>query len=247
MSRDRGRTFSPIGNLRESLGGEIAIDPADPKLMLAGTRSGKCWLSRDAGVTWNVCAGPRGQVLGFHFDLTRHGRVLLAATENGIWRSDDAGQTWMEKTSGLPWIEIQGFAGGSDAKAKRVILYCAIRSKIENGKFAGGIYRSTDRGESWQPVRGTGLNVETQKADQWAYGDVAQYSELLTTDANPLTVYAMNTSTGFHPPHHETVYRSDDGGQTWRATYFQDPRFPQRCKWGRVYIIDNRLLLIRPL
>jgi len=30
-----------------------------------------------------------------------------------------------------------------------------------------------------------------------------------------MTVYAMNTSTGFHPPDHETVYRSDDGGRTW--------------------------------
>ena len=40
-----------------------------------------------------------------------------------------------------------------------------------------------------------------------------------------MTVYAMNTSTGFHPPHHETVYRSDDGGQTWRDVYFVDPRF----------------------
>ena len=37
----------------------------------------------------------------------------------------------------------------------------------------------------------------------------------------------MNTSTGFHPPYHETVYRSDDGGDTWRATFYQDPRFTQ--------------------
>ena len=40
-------------------------------------------------------------------------------------------------------------------------------------------------------------------------------------------MYVTNTSTGFHPPHHETVYRSDDGGDTWRATFFQDPRFKQ--------------------
>ena len=49
--------------------------------------------------------------------------------------------------------------------------------------------------------------------------------QILTTDVNPLLVYALNTSTGFHPPHHETVYRSDDGGKTWRDVYFMDPRF----------------------
>ena len=70
-----------------------------------------------------------------------------------------------------------------------------------------------------------GLNTETKQADQWAYGSIAQYNQLLATDAKPLTVYAFNTSTGFHPPHSDTVYRSDDGGQTLRATYFQDPRF----------------------
>ena len=35
---------------------------------------------------------------------------MFAAKDRGIWRSDDAGKTWMEKTSGLPWKEIQEFA-----------------------------------------------------------------------------------------------------------------------------------------
>ena len=38
ISRDRGKTFAPIGNLKDSLGGEIAINPSDPKIMLAGSR-----------------------------------------------------------------------------------------------------------------------------------------------------------------------------------------------------------------
>jgi photosystem II stability/assembly factor-like uncharacterized protein len=126
---------------------------------------------------------------------------------------------------GLPGGEVQGFAGGSDAKANLVMLYCTLPSENRGGSFTGGIYRSRDRGETWQAAMGQGINTETEKADQWAYGSIAQYKQLLTTDARPLTVYATNTSTGFHPPHHDTVYRSDDGGQTWRDTYFEDPRF----------------------
>jgi photosystem II stability/assembly factor-like uncharacterized protein len=41
ISRDRGKTFAPLGNLKDSLGGEIAINPADPKIMLAGSRNGR--------------------------------------------------------------------------------------------------------------------------------------------------------------------------------------------------------------
>jgi len=225
LSRDRGKTFTPIGNLRDSLGGEVAINPAEPELLLAGSRNGRCWVSRDAGETWTACPGPEGQVLGFRFDRTSEGHSMFAATDRGIWRSDDRGQTWQEKTHGLPWKRLQGFAGGSDATKQLVVLYCAIESQEQNGAFAGGLYRSRDRGETWESMMGRGLNTETKKADEWAYGSISQYHQLLAADAKPLTVYAFSTSTGFHPPHSDTVYRSDDGGETWRATYFQDPRF----------------------
>jgi photosystem II stability/assembly factor-like uncharacterized protein len=225
VSRDRGKTFEPLGDLRERLYGEIAINPSDPAVMLAGTRDGRCWLSRDAGSTWTASSGPSGSMIGFHFDRISRGRVMFAASERGIWRSDDGGRTWAEKTEGLPWKEIQGFAGGSNSRGNLIMLYCTVRSKDVGGTFQGGIYRSADRGERWQPAMGRGINTETEKADQWAYGSIAQYVQLLSTDAKPLTVYAMNTSTGFHPPHHDTVYRSDDGGQTWRDTFFMDPRF----------------------
>jgi photosystem II stability/assembly factor-like uncharacterized protein len=225
VSHDRGRTFAPVGNLKESLYGEIAINPRDPNVMLVGTGNGRCFLSRDAGATWTACNGPEGQMIGFHFDCTSKGQTVFAATDNGIWRSDDGGQSWAEKTNGLPWKQIQGFAGGSNSAG--TMLYCTVTSKLENGVLRGGVYRSRDRGQTWQSAMGPGINTETNKVDQWAYDSIAQYRQLLTTDRNPLTVYVLNTSTGFHPPHHETVYRSDNGGESWRATYFQDPRFQQ--------------------
>ena len=87
---------------------------------------------------------------------------MFAATEQGIWRSDDGGLTWTEKTQGLPWKEIQGFAGGSDACKVLVVLYCSIRSQAENGEFRGGLYRSRDRGETWQSAMGRGLNTDNR-------------------------------------------------------------------------------------
>ena len=41
ISRDRGKTFAAIGNLKDSLGGEIAINPSDAKIILAGSRNGR--------------------------------------------------------------------------------------------------------------------------------------------------------------------------------------------------------------
>ena len=225
ISHDRGRTFTPIGDLRESLYGEIAINLSNPKVMLIGTRDGRCRLSRDGGTTWTLCSGPEGQIVGFHVDRTRHGHTMFAATEKGIWRSEDNGWTWTDKTNGLPWKQIQGFAGASNRMDDIIMLYCTVSSKDKGGVYKGGVYSSRDRGQTWQQAMGRGINIETTKTDQWAYSSISHYRQILATDKNPLTVYVLNTSTGFNPPHHETVYRSDNGGKSWRATYFQDPRF----------------------
>jgi photosystem II stability/assembly factor-like uncharacterized protein len=48
---------------------------------------------------------------------------------------------------------------------------------------------------------------------------------VLATDAKPRTVYALNANTGVKPPHHATVFRSDDAGGSWRATFHPDARF----------------------
>ena len=58
VSRDRGKTFSRIGNLNEALGCEIAISSKNPDWMLAGTWNGQTLFSLDAGVTWKRCAIP---------------------------------------------------------------------------------------------------------------------------------------------------------------------------------------------
>jgi photosystem II stability/assembly factor-like uncharacterized protein len=224
VSRDRGKTFSPLGNLKDPAQGEIAVHPTRPDILLAGTRHG-VRVSKDGGVTWKACQGPEGLVIAFQFERARNVGVMFAATEQGIWRSDDEGQTWAEKTRGLPWKDVQGFTGGADSAGTAAVLYCSVRSRAENGRVTGGIYRSRDRGETWTSAMGHGLNRDTQKWDQYADGPVAQYHQVFSTDAKPLTVYAMNTSTGFHPPHHNTVFRSDDGGETWRDVHFEDPRF----------------------
>ena len=61
ISRDRGRTFAPIGNLKDSLGGEIAINPSDPKTILAGSRSGHCWPGAWRG-RWTTITATRSRL-----------------------------------------------------------------------------------------------------------------------------------------------------------------------------------------
>jgi photosystem II stability/assembly factor-like uncharacterized protein len=227
VSHDGGIHWNAIGNLPTDLRGEIAIDPAQPTNMLAGTGNG-IYRSQDGGVTWTRCDGPQGEPIAFHFDPygPANRRICYSGTDAGIWRSDDGGKTWARKTAGLPEGKILSFTGGTVNDQHLTALYCTVPSRVENGKLVGGIYRSLTLGGVWEPAMGTGLNVETKAFDEWAMGPVAQYEHVLTTNAKPWTVYAFNSNTGIPPPYHATVYRSDDFGATWRATFQADPRYP---------------------
>ncbi len=227
ISHDRGEHWQPLGNLPANLSGEIAIDPNDPRSLLAAADAG-IFRSHDAGLTWTRCDGPRGDPLAFHFATGGAGAspACFAGTGEGVWRSDDGGQSWARKSEGLPARPLLSFSGGTNVKGHATVLYCSVPSELAGDRITGGIYSSTDRGESWQSAMGRGLNVETKPYDEWAMGPIAQYRHLLTNNAQPRTVYAFNTSTGVPPPHDATVYRSDDAGATWRATFQADPRYP---------------------
>lgn len=227
VSRDGGLTWAPLGTGLPGYLREFAIDPANAELMLTGFDSG-VYRSTDGGNNWSRCDGVRGRVVGFHIDQTSatRCRVYFAATENGVWRSDDGGTTWIEKSNGLPWKGLRNFAGGSNKETNISILYCTIPSKDQGG-FKGGVYKSTDRGETWTSAMGSGINKDTKGTSRWAPSPIAQYHQVLTTDVKPRTVYACNTLTRDRTPYHATVYRSDDAGDNWHPTYYPSPHFKQ--------------------
>lgn len=234
VTHDGGVTWKQLAAFNGTLSGEIAIEPDAPRNILVGVDA-SVYRSTDGGAGWTKCDGPTGEPLAFHFDQASpaNARTCYAGTRSGVWRSDDGGITWARKTAGLPEGDLLAFGAGSNAK-DGCILYATVPGKNDNGAYAGGIYRSTDRGESWQPANGAGLNLEVKAFDEWAMGEVAQYNQIATSNANPRRVYAFNTNTGIPPPHHASVYRSDDAGKTWRATFQADPRW-QPCNVEQDY------------
>lgn len=223
VSRDAGRTWAWLGDLHGEPRGGIAIDPAAPDRLFVGVDETAA-VSHDGGASWTRCDGVRGGLIAFVLIPGDGGRVVFAGTGDGVFRSDDGGRTWSEKSAGLPGRGLRGFAGGT--RAGRTWLYCTIPCRVVNGALQGGIFVSTDLGESWTSAMGDGLNKDTKRHDQWAHGDCVQYHQVLTTDADPLRVYAFNANTAVAVPHHTAVYRSDNGGRTWRPTFFPDPRWP---------------------
>ncbi len=227
VSHDGGDHWKSIGNLSGALTGDICIDRNSPNNMMVA--AGKTvYRSNDSGSTWAPCEGSFGEYLGGHFDQTSKAdnRTCFIASSVGIWRSDDAGVTFSPKSNGLPDPTIKSFAAGSNQLTGRIVLYCSTPTTVKDGKLVGGIYRSTDRGETWVPAMGQGLNLDTQAFDEWSMGPTAQYLHLVSSDVYPERVFATNSNTGIPAPHHATVFRSTDSGQTWNSIFQPDPRFP---------------------
>ena len=226
VSRDAGKTWRTMEGKTpwRSRLRELYIDPDDGQRLFVGTDRG-LYLTDSEGGTWTICRGVTGRVIGLAADRRRHksGRTYFAATNAGVFRSDDGGVKFAACGKGLPAGELTGFAGGSDGKATR--LYATVRCSLAGGKLTGGVFTSSDDGASWRSCMKGGLNTQTRRSSKWAHGDIPQYSFALTTNARPDRAYVFCAGTSYSPPNHCTVYRTDNGGKSWRAMLFSDPRF----------------------
>ena len=127
----------------------VAASARDAKLAVAATPFG-FFLSRDAGATWQQVS--RGLEAGaFHSLALLPGddRLVFAATKTGLLRSVDQGRTWERRGSGLPLSDIAGLAFAPDGRS----IYA---SDFTNG----GIFVSSDAGDTWSRFTASGLVSE---------------------------------------------------------------------------------------
>ncbi|WP_419704013.1 xyloglucanase [Promicromonospora sp. NFX87] len=213
-STDRGRTFKRTnlpfkGGSNEDgrgAGERLVVDPADHGTLLLGSRKNGLWRSTDYGVTWSqVSSFPvkDGASSGGGISFVTYGPsgsktiyVGVGDSSTSLYRSTDGGSTW-QAVLGQPTGQMpqHGVLSGDGS------LYVTYTNALgPNGVTGGSVWKYT-------PASGAWMNVSPS---QGSYG----FSGLAVDPRTPSTV--MVTTLDRWWPEDE-IYRSTDGGATWKA------------------------------
>jgi photosystem II stability/assembly factor-like uncharacterized protein len=133
--------------------------------------------------------------------------AYFGATGGGLWKSTDGGQAWAPVTDGQITSASVGAVGVSETDPNEVIIgtgECEIRGNIMPGD---GMYRSTDAGKTW-----THVGFES--------ADAICKVRIDPTNAN--TVFAAVFGKYAVASPDRGVYKSTDGGLTWKKVLFRD-------------------------
>jgi photosystem II stability/assembly factor-like uncharacterized protein len=211
-SDDGGKTWKHLGLKRSEHIGKIALDPRNSQVVYVAAQ-GPLWgpggdrglyKSSDGGQTWekllnisentgvtDFILDPRNPdtIIAAAYQRRRHVWTLInGGPESALHKSTDGGKTWRKLKQGLPNVEL-GRIGLAYAPTNPDIIYATIEAADKQG----GIFRSLDRGETWE---------KRNDFDQQAQ----YYGQIDVDPVNPERIYVQNV----------LIQISDDGGKTLR-------------------------------
>jgi photosystem II stability/assembly factor-like uncharacterized protein len=195
VSEDSGRSWMQGADFKGACGGSFALaGPGSDTVFLSLDCSNGVWASVDDGETWVERISPFPELVGL---VAGPEGSLYAISYDQIFRSADGANTWELVSEAPPdCARVSGFTPDLDGDV--LLVGTAIESF--NGLDCGGIYRSEDRGRSWNLVL-----------------DRRDIRSFFRDPQDPSRVYAAAQRTGgFFSPDGD-VYQSDDDGRTWRS------------------------------
>jgi photosystem II stability/assembly factor-like uncharacterized protein len=147
-----------------------------------------------------------GRVLAVTGVSGEPGEFYFGAAAGGVWKTIDSGATWRPIFDEQTMSSIGAIAV---APSNHDVIYVgsgegALRGNITYGD---GVYKSTDGGKSWTNI---GLR------------NTRQIGALIVDPHNPDIVLVAAIGHAFGPNAERGVFRSSDGGKTWKKTLYKD-------------------------
>lgn len=238
-SSDRGRSFARselpfklgANELGRGNGERLAVDPNDGRVLFLGSRTHGLWRSGDRGAHWSrvgsfpaIATSPsasaenrwRRQQIGIVFVVFEPGsgkpgsptpRLYAGVSTRGtsLYVSDDAGASW-RPVAGQP----VGLRPNHMVRASDGAFYLSYGDEPGPDAMHDGAVRKFEPAQQrWTDVTPAPQSIDRQ-GDGFGWGAVA------VDPRNPRTLIA-STFCRYGP--HDELFRSVDGGRTWKAVF----------------------------
>jgi photosystem II stability/assembly factor-like uncharacterized protein len=225
-SHDAGTTWTPVQSLLDHPhrpkwtpgGGGMCLhtilpDPIDPRRMIIAMSTGGAYRTDDGGATWQARNhGVRAEFFPDKYPefgqcvhkIVQHPaqpQRLFLQNHWGLYRSDDAGNSWKDIANGVP--SDFGFCMAIHPHDPDTVFIVPIESDeyrcTPEGKLR--VYRTRNAGESWEPL--------TRGLPQKNALETIVRDAMATDTCDPAGIY-FGTRSG-------KVYGSNDEGKSWRT------------------------------
>ncbi len=225
-SHDAGITWAPVQSLLDHPhrpkwtpgGGGMCLhtilpDPVDSRRMMIAMSTGGAYRTDDGGATWQARnQGVRAEFLPDKYPefgqcvhkIVQHPaqpQRLFLQNHWGLYRSDDAGNSWKDIATGVP--SDFGFCMAIHPHEPDTVFIVPIESDAyrctPEGKLR--VYRTRNAGESWEPL--------TRGLPQKNALETIVRDAMATDTCDPAGIY-FGTRSG-------KVYGSSDEGKSWQT------------------------------
>jgi photosystem II stability/assembly factor-like uncharacterized protein len=192
---------------------------SDPDTVHAGIEDAALFRSKDGGQNWEELSGLRKHGSGPRWqpgaggmclhsiiqDPKNPGRMFIAISAAGAFRTDDGGETWQPINKGLKSLYIPD----PEAEVGHCVHHIAMHQARPGVLFMQkhwDVMRSDNGGDSWQEVSG---NLPT---------DFGFVIDVHAHDPETIYVVPIKSDSEHYPPDGKLrVYRSKSGGDEWEA------------------------------
>jgi photosystem II stability/assembly factor-like uncharacterized protein len=226
-STDGGNTFTILKSLEGQSVRALAVAPASPQILAAGTLSG-VFRSLDGGQTWaRITPSDHPDLRNFEAVAIdpQDPSIVYAGTWHLGWKTVDGGQSWMPMHAGM-----------IDDSDVMTLTLDRWRPQVVYATACTGIYRSDDAAGRWTKIRGIPSSSRRTRAfaqspdDQnrlfagtteglWTSEDGSATWRLITQKNLIInSVLALPGGVVLLGTEGAGVVRTTDGGQTWLAS-----------------------------
>jgi len=150
-----------------------------------------------------------GRVIAVAGHPTKEKVFYFGGTGGGVWKTEDSGDTWRNISD--KYFKTGSVGAIAVSRGNPNVIYvgmgeCCLRGNISHGD---GVYKSMDGGKTWQHM---GLS------------ETRHIARVRIHPQNSDIVYAAALGHAFGPNKERGVYRSVDGGKTWKNVLFRSEK-----------------------